>query len=148
MCTCACSVHSSVLYLIDWVASDPHLNVPPRPPSSHTTLVLPLLRPSPTVTHHPFASSPAHHQRINHFPNHYELTRKDLLVKNLKRTRRNLVRSREVRWASIERDEGSITILNYVVFQNHRTTPPLPLFLPSSDHFSPLPPSSPPLPLP
>ena len=33
------------------------------------------------------------HQRINHFPNHYELTRKDLLVKNLKRTRRNLVRS-------------------------------------------------------
>ena len=31
-------------------------------------------------------------QRINHFPNHYELTRKDLLVKNLKRTRRQLDR--------------------------------------------------------
>lgn len=25
------------------------------------------------------------HQVINHFPNHYELTRKDLMVKNLKR---------------------------------------------------------------
>ncbi|GFR46693.1 hypothetical protein Agub_g8312, partial [Astrephomene gubernaculifera] len=25
------------------------------------------------------------HQRVNHFPNHYELTRKDLLVKNIKR---------------------------------------------------------------
>jgi hypothetical protein len=25
------------------------------------------------------------HQMINHFPNHYELTRKDLMVKNLKR---------------------------------------------------------------
>ena len=28
------------------------------------------------------------HQRINHFPNHYELTRKDNLVKNLKRMQR------------------------------------------------------------
>jgi hypothetical protein len=34
-------------------------------------------------------------QRINHFPNHYELTRKDLLLKNLKRTKRQL--EREVR---------------------------------------------------
>lgn len=25
------------------------------------------------------------HQIINHFPNHYELTRKDLLIKNIKR---------------------------------------------------------------
>eukprot|EP00644_Phytophthora_capsici_P012364 jgi/Phyca11/10089/fgenesh1_pm.PHYCAscaffold_46_\ len=33
------------------------------------------------------------HQRINHFQNHYELTRKDLLVKNLKRTKRQLERS-------------------------------------------------------
>ncbi|KAF8063863.1 Ttll9 [Scenedesmus sp. PABB004] len=31
-------------------------------------------------------------QRINHFPNHYELTRKDLLIKNLKRTKRQLER--------------------------------------------------------
>lgn len=29
---------------------------------------------------------------INHFPNHYELTRKDLLVKNIKRYRRDLER--------------------------------------------------------
>ena len=38
---------------------------------------------------------------INHFPNHYELTRKDLMVKNIKRYRKDL--SREVRavwWAS------------------------------------------------
>ena len=33
------------------------------------------------------------HQRINHFRNHYELTRKDLLVKNLKRMRKQLQRS-------------------------------------------------------
>ncbi|KAG8234865.1 hypothetical protein J437_LFUL013152 [Ladona fulva] len=30
------------------------------------------------------------HQTINHFPNHYELTRKDLLVKNIKRYRKEL----------------------------------------------------------
>jgi len=29
-------------------------------------------------------------QRLNHFPNHYELTRKDLMVKNLKRMRKQL----------------------------------------------------------
>lgn len=29
-------------------------------------------------------------QIINHFPNHYELTRKDLMVKNLKRYRKEL----------------------------------------------------------
>jgi hypothetical protein len=29
-------------------------------------------------------------QRINHFPNHQELTRKDLLIKNLLRTKRTL----------------------------------------------------------
>ena len=34
----------------------------------------------------------AEHQRINHFPNHYELTRKDNLIKNLKRTQRALQR--------------------------------------------------------
>ena len=31
-------------------------------------------------------------QLINHFSNHYELTRKDLMVKNLKRYRRDLER--------------------------------------------------------
>jgi tubulin polyglutamylase TTLL1 len=30
------------------------------------------------------------HQVVNHFPNHYELTRKDLMVKNLKRYRKEL----------------------------------------------------------
>lgn len=31
-------------------------------------------------------------QRINHFPNYWELTRKDLLIKNLKRAKRQLER--------------------------------------------------------
>lgn len=30
------------------------------------------------------------HQVINHFPNHYELTRKDLMVKNLKRYKKEM----------------------------------------------------------
>ena len=34
----------------------------------------------------------AEHQRINHFRNHYELTRKDNLIKNLKRMQRALQR--------------------------------------------------------
>jgi hypothetical protein len=29
---------------------------------------------------------------INHFPNHYELTRKDLMVKNIKRYRKELAK--------------------------------------------------------
>ena len=32
-------------------------------------------------------------QRVNHFPNHFELTRKDMLLKNLKRARRRLERA-------------------------------------------------------
>ncbi len=45
-------------------------------------------------------------QRINHFPNHYELTRKDLLIKNLKRTKRQL--EREVSgWARGRRRQSS-----------------------------------------
>ncbi len=39
-------------------------------------------------------------QRINHFRNHYELTRKDLCVKNLKRAKRQLERSEQVAEAS------------------------------------------------
>jgi tubulin polyglutamylase TTLL9 len=31
-------------------------------------------------------------QRVNHFRNHYELTKKDLMVKNLKRHRKSLVK--------------------------------------------------------
>ena len=30
------------------------------------------------------------HQLVNHFPNHYELTRKDLMVKNVKRFKKVL----------------------------------------------------------
>ena len=30
------------------------------------------------------------HQIVNHFPNHYELTRKDLMVKNMRRYRKEL----------------------------------------------------------
>jgi tubulin polyglutamylase TTLL9 len=33
------------------------------------------------------------HQRINHFKNHYELTRKDLLIKNLKRWKKQQLKS-------------------------------------------------------
>lgn len=32
------------------------------------------------------------HQRINHYRNHFELTRKDLMVKNLKRHKKQLER--------------------------------------------------------
>lgn len=32
------------------------------------------------------------HQRVNHFRNHYEMTRKDLLIKNLKRKIKSLER--------------------------------------------------------
>ncbi|GIL69715.1 hypothetical protein Vretimale_10189 [Volvox reticuliferus] len=32
------------------------------------------------------------HQRVNHFPNHYELTRKDLMVKNIKRYQKQIKR--------------------------------------------------------
>ncbi|KAG2482988.1 hypothetical protein HYH03_018114 [Edaphochlamys debaryana] len=32
------------------------------------------------------------HQRINHFPNHFELTRKDLMVKNIKRYQKQMKR--------------------------------------------------------
>jgi tubulin polyglutamylase TTLL1 len=34
---------------------------------------------------------------INHFPNHYELTRKDLMVKNIKRYKREQDKERETR---------------------------------------------------
>jgi len=32
-------------------------------------------------------------QRLNHFPRHMELTRKDLMVKNLKKWRRQLIKA-------------------------------------------------------
>ena len=35
---------------------------------------------------------PGEDQMVNHFPNHYELTRKDLLVKNIKKYRKEMER--------------------------------------------------------
>jgi tubulin polyglutamylase TTLL1 len=35
------------------------------------------------------------YRAINHFPNHYELSRKDLLVKNIKRYRKELEREKD-----------------------------------------------------
>ena len=40
-------------------------------------------------------------QIINHFPNHYELTRKDLMVKNLKRYKKELERVNSERAAEL-----------------------------------------------
>ncbi|CAD8053008.1 unnamed protein product [Paramecium sonneborni] len=39
-------------------------------------------------------------QKINHFRNHYELTRKDLMIKNLKRFKRNLERENKMEEAN------------------------------------------------
>jgi tubulin polyglutamylase TTLL1 len=38
----------------------------------------------------PLSTSSIPQRVINHFPNHYELTRKDLMVKNIKRYRKEL----------------------------------------------------------
>jgi tubulin polyglutamylase TTLL9 len=37
----------------------------------------------------------SHNQRINHFRNHFELTRKDLMIKNLKRFKKQLEKERK-----------------------------------------------------
>lgn len=42
---------------------------------------------------------------INHFPNHYELTRKDLMVKNIKRYRKDLAKDGN---PLAERDENGV----------------------------------------
>ena len=42
---------------------------------------------------------------MNHFPNHYELTRKDLIVKNIKRYRKEL--EREGSWLASKDNEGN-----------------------------------------
>ncbi|MEW5300219.1 MAG: hypothetical protein WDW36_003164 [Sanguina aurantia] len=55
-------------------------------------------------------------QRINHFPNHYELTRKDLLIKNLKRAKKQL--EREERTA--EAAQYSFYPLTFVVPSEYR----------------------------
>ncbi len=54
----------------------------------------------------------ADYQIINHFPNHYELTRKDLMVKNIKRYRKDLERDGN---ELAERDaEGKYRLLDFV----------------------------------
>lgn len=50
-------------------------------------------------------------QRINHFPNHQELTRKDLLIKNLKRTKRQL--EKEVSAAFYQKQMRSQLVIMY-----------------------------------
>ena len=45
-------------------------------------------------------------QLVNHFPNHYELTRKDLMVKNLKRYRKELERVHSERIAEANAGGG------------------------------------------
>ena len=48
-------------------------------------------------------------QIVNHFPNHYELTRKDLMVKNLKRFRKEAERENSI---LAQKDEQG----NYIYF--------------------------------
>uniref|UniRef100_A0A7S0WWM7 Tubulin--tyrosine ligase-like protein 9 n=1 Tax=Chlamydomonas leiostraca TaxID=1034604 RepID=A0A7S0WWM7_9CHLO len=55
-------------------------------------------------------------QRINHFPNHYELTRKDLLIKNLKRAKKQL--EREERY--MEAAQYNFFPLTFVVPSEYR----------------------------
>ena len=37
-----------------------------------------------------FVNKQMKYRLLNHFPNHYELTRKDLMVKNIKRYRKDM----------------------------------------------------------
>jgi len=49
---------------------------------------------------------------LNHFPNHYELTRKDLMVKNIKRFRREM--EKEGNALADKDDEGSFMYMDIV----------------------------------
>ena len=51
------------------------------------------------------------HQRLNHFRNHYELTRKDLLAKNLKRVKRQQDRENKDRDTETNTDILPITFV-------------------------------------
>ena len=51
-------------------------------------------------------------QIINHFSNHYELTRKDLMVKNLKRYRRDL--EREGNPLAEKNEQGRYLYLDFI----------------------------------
>lgn len=49
---------------------------------------------------------------INHFPNHYELSRKDLLVKNIKRYRKDLERDSSA--LAEKMDTGKYLYLDFI----------------------------------
>ncbi|KAJ3191707.1 hypothetical protein HK101_007479, partial [Irineochytrium annulatum] len=55
------------------------------------------------------------HQRINHFRNHYELTRKDLLVKNVKR----MVKTMEKEYGKLEAAKFEFVATSYALPQEH-----------------------------
>lgn len=55
------------------------------------------------------------HQRINHFRNHYELTRKDLLVKNMKR----MIKTIEKEYGKAESQKFEFICQSYVLPQEH-----------------------------
>lgn len=57
-----------------------HVPVKCKPKYQNTTLIAAHVR----LTIDPFF------RMVNHFPNHYELTKKDLMVKNIKRYRKDL----------------------------------------------------------
>ena len=65
------------------------------------------------------------HQRVNHYRNYYELCRKDLLIKNLKRMRK-----------TIERDDQKV---NGEDGAKYPSLPRLPSHLPPTPHLIPLP---------
>ena len=50
-------------------------------------------------------------QIVNHFPNHYELTRKDLMVKNIKRYRK-----------ALEREGNLIGVVFFIIFNVNSIT--------------------------
>ena len=51
-------------------------------------------------------------QIINHFPNHYELTRKDLMVKNFKRYKKDL--EKENNPICLKDENGNYLYLDFV----------------------------------
>jgi tubulin polyglutamylase TTLL1 len=51
-------------------------------------------------------------QMLNHFPNHYELTRKDLMVKNFKRFRKDL--EKENHPLAIKDENGNYVYLDFI----------------------------------
>ena len=59
------------------------------------------------------------HQKINHFRNHYELTRKDFLIKNVKRT----IRTVEKEYGKAEAAKFDFMSTSFVLPQEHGSDP-------------------------